>query len=68
MSAATIATLRVVMMQEMENRMMQRMEDQLGQVKAELVAEEEAHEALEMLVRQLGNSPPTMTESVDKSS
>ena len=54
MSAATIAALRMVMreeivsgMQEMENRMMQRMEDQLGQVKAELVAEKEAREALE---------------------
>ena len=53
MSAATIATLRTVMrediasgMQEMENRMMQRMDDQLGQVKAELVAEKEAREAL----------------------
>ena len=74
MSAATIATLRMVMreeiasgMQEMENRMMQKMEDQLGQVKAELVAEKEAREALEVRVRQLENSPPTMTESVDKS-
>ena len=44
-----------------------RMEDQLGQVKAELVAEKEAREALEVCVRQLENSPPTMTESVDKS-
>ena len=43
-----------------------RMEDQLGQVKAELVAEKEAREALEVRVRQLENSPPTMTESVDK--
>ena len=74
MSAATIATLRMVMreeiasgMQEMEHRMMQKMEDQLGQVKAELVAEKEAREALEVRVRQLENSPPTMTESVDKS-
>ena len=55
-------------MQEMEHyRMMQKMDDQLGQVKAELVAEKEAREALEVRVRQLENSPPTMTESVDKS-
>ena len=74
MSAATIATLRMVMreeiasgMQEMENRMFQKMEDQLGQVKAELVAEKEAREALEARVRQLENSPPMIPESVDKS-
>ena len=54
-------------MQEMENRMFQKMEDQLGQVKAELVAEKEAREALEARVRQLENSPPTIPESVDKS-
>ena len=74
MSAATIATLRMVMreeivsgMQEIENRMIQRMEDQVGQVKAELVAEKEAREVLEARVRELENSPPTMTDSVDKS-
>ena len=74
MSAATIATLRMVMreeiasgMQEMENRMCQKMEEKIGQVKAELVAEKEAREALEARVRQLENSPPTIPESVDKS-
>ena len=54
-------------MQEIENRMIQRMEDQVGQVKAELVAEKEAREVLEARGRELENSPPTMTDSVDKS-
>ena len=37
------------------------------QVKAELVAEKEAREALEAHARHLETSPPTITESVDKS-
>ena len=55
MSAATIATLPEVIreeiasgMEEMEGRMIQRMEDQLGQAKAEPVAEREAREAFKV--------------------
>ena len=47
--------------------MIQRMEEQLGQIKAKLVAEKEARETLEARVRQLENSPPTIIESGDKS-
>ena len=35
-------------MEEMEGRVVQRMEHQLGQAKAEFVAEKEAREALEV--------------------
>lgn len=51
----------------MDNPMLQMTEDQLGQVKAEVVAEKEACEALKTRVRHLENSSPTITGSVDQS-